>query len=168
MLSRPRVSRRESRASRRTNPARLARPSDLLPFLFPALVAFAGCEQREAPRESDGQPASAAEATGAAYGLPPFVGKIWRSTSRKQPPGSIRIFLPNKTMLMDSCYETYRIVEWGVISEDTIRWREDAVPVEARYAQPTEYSLRFTIAGQNEAENYVLADEPYVCPDMPR
>lgn len=131
-----------------------------------ALVALTGCERSQQQAASSTPPPE--PEAGADYGLPPFVGKIWRSTSLKHAPGTIRIFLPNGTMLMDSCFETYRIVEWGVISEDTIRWREELVPIEARYTQPNEYSLRLTIKGRDEDEVFVLVDEPYVCPDMPR
>ena len=132
-----------------------------------ALLALSGCEQPQSP--SAGAAPSPPEAqTGTDYALPPFVGRIWMSTTFGRPRGSIRIFLPDKTLLMDSCFETYRIAEWGVISEDTIRWREDVVPIEARYVQPTKDSLRLKIKGQDEEETYVAADVPFVCPDMPR
>ena len=90
------------------------------------------------------------------------------STTWGQPRGSIRIFLPNKTLLMDSCFETFRIVEWGMVSEDTIRWREDVVPVEAKFTQPTPATLRLKIAGIEEEQTYAVAEVPYLCPDMPR
>ena len=132
-----------------------------------AAAALTACEPHE-PAAPTAQ-APAAEATaGADYGLPSFVGKVWMSTTFGQPRGSIRIFLPDNTLLMDSCFETYRIVEWGVISEDTIRWREDTVPIQAKYTQPTPGSLTLKIAGSDEAETYVAASVPYLCPDMPR
>ena len=126
-------------------------------------AALNGCNQRPAATTPPQPPR-----TGADYALPAFVGKIWMSTTRGQPLGSIRIFLPDKTLLMDSCFETFRIVEWGVISEDTIRWREDAIPIEAQYVQPTADPLHLRIAGISEEETYVTASVPYVCPDMPR
>jgi hypothetical protein len=130
-------------------------------------AALSGCEQPEPAAPAAQTPAGDAEA-GADYGLPPFVGKIWMSTTFGQPRGSMRIFLPDNTLLMDSCFETYRIVEWGVISEDTIRWREDTVPVQAQYTQRTPDSLTLKIAGADEVQTYVEASVPYVCPDMPR
>src|SRR5512145_3330148 len=98
------------------------------------LIALSGCEP---PQKAATAPQEATQPGGADYGLPSFVGKLWMTATYGQPRGSIRIFLPDKTLLMDSCFETYRIVEWGVVSENTIRWREDTVPVEAQYEQPT-------------------------------
>ena len=34
---------------------------------------------------------------------PPFVGKIWRSTDPSAAPGSLRVFLPDGTLVMVSC-----------------------------------------------------------------
>lgn len=109
---------------------------------------------------------SASESTGAA--LPAFVGKTWMSMDRGQPLGTILIFLPDKSLLMDSCFETFRVVEWGVVSADTIRWREDAIPIQARWSQPTPDSLTLKIAGMDETRTFVAASVPYLCPDMPR
>ena len=137
-----------------------ARSARVLAILASA-AALDGCNQRTAVPPP---PAT----TGADYALPAFVGKVWMSTTRGQPLGSIMIFLPDKTLLMDSCFETFRIAEWGVISEDTIRWREDAIPIEAQYVQPTRDSLQLRIAGMSAEQTYVSASVPYVCPDMPR
>jgi hypothetical protein len=139
-----------------------ARSARVLAILAGA-AAFTGCNQRAAPPPPE-RPAT----TGADYALPAFVGKVWMSTTRGKPLGSIMIFLPDKTLLMDSCFETFRIAEWGVISEDTIRWREDAIPIEAQYVQPTEDSLQLKIAGMSDDQTYMSASVPYVCPDMPK
>src|SRR5688572_6277005 len=85
------------------------------------ILALSGCEQPQ--QTATAIPETATEPGGADYGLPSFVGKIWMTATYGQPRGSVRIFLPDKTLLMDSCFETYRIVEWGVVSENTIRWR---------------------------------------------
>jgi hypothetical protein len=139
-----------------------ARSARVLAILAGA-AAFTGCTQRAAPPPPE-RPAT----IGADYALPAFVGKVWMSTTRGKPLGSIMIFLPDKTLLMDSCFETFRIAEWGVISEDTIRWREDAIPIEAQYVQPTEDSLQLKIAGMSAEQTYMSASAPYVCPDMPK
>ena len=137
-----------------------------LAFGAAMLLALSGCEQ---PQQASTRSADAAsEPTGADYGLPPFVGKIWMTATYGQPRGSIRIFLPDKTLLIDSCFETFRIVEWGVISENTIRWREDTVPVEAQYELPTPDRLILRIAGVEEQQTYVAASAPYVCPETSR
>jgi hypothetical protein len=139
-----------------------------LPLAFGAamILALSGCEQPQQASTRSGDTAS--PSTGADYGLPSFVGKIWMTATFGQPRGSIRIFLPDKTLLLDSCFETFRIVEWGVVSENTIRWREDTVPVEAQYELPTPDRLILRIAGIEEEQTYVAASAPYVCPDMPR
>ena len=130
------------------------------------IFALSGCEQ---PQQAATAPQEAATESGdAEYGLPSFVGRIWMTATYGQPRGSVRIFLPDKTLLMDSCFETYRIVEWGVVSENTIRWREETVPVEAQFEQPTPDRLILKIAGLDEEQTYVAASAPYVCPDMPR
>jgi len=126
-------------------------------------AALSACDHRSA-EAPPAQPAT----KGADYALPAFVGKVWMSTTRGKPLGSIRIFLPDHTLLMDSCFETFRIAEWGVISDDTIRWREDAIPIEAQYVQPTQDSLQLRISGMAAEETYVAASVPFVCPDMPR
>jgi hypothetical protein len=43
---------------------------------------------------------------------PPFVGKTWMSSDSSAAPGTIRIFLPDGTLVMDSCGETYRLARW--------------------------------------------------------
>ena len=61
---------------------------------------------------------------------PEFVGKVWISTTPGAPLGSIMIFMPDRTLVMDSCFETYRLSKWGVAGE-RIRWLEDTIPIEA-------------------------------------
>lgn len=85
------------------------------------------------------------------------------STTRGHAPGAIRVFLPDKTVLLGSCTEGYRIADWGVISADTIRWRESAIPIEAQYSQPSKDALRLKIVGIDREETYVAASAPYVC-----
>jgi hypothetical protein len=95
-----------------------------------------------------------------------FIGRVWRSTERSSPLGSIVVFLPDRTLLMDSCFETYRISQWGVAG-DRIRWLEDRVPIEAEVVTPTadELTLR---SGNGREHRYVAITDPYTCPDMPR
>jgi hypothetical protein len=145
----------------------MSRAAFLIALSGAAALTFglSGCDAERTPAEP-AQTSSAA--SGSDYGLPSFVGKIWMSATFGQPRGSVRIFLPDKTLLIDSCFETYRIVEWGVVSENTIRWREDTVPVEATYEQPAPDRLTLKVAGLDEKQAYVAASAPYVCPDMPR
>lgn len=129
-----------------------------------ALLALAACGNASNP------PPAAAGTAPAVDQLPAngaFIGRVWLSTKPGRPPGSMIVFLPNRSLIMDSCFETYRISEWGVMG-DRIRWREDSIPIEASVSLPGPDELTLTIVGQNEAQTYIAASVPYVCPDMPK
>ncbi|WP_129776059.1 hypothetical protein [Peristeroidobacter soli] len=98
---------------------------------------------------------------------PRFIGKIWMSTTLGHPRGTMMIFLPDRSLLMDSCFETYRISKWGA-EGDRIRWIEDTIPIEGTLSMPSDHELNLTIAGQDKVQSYVIATVPFVCPDMPR
>jgi hypothetical protein len=98
---------------------------------------------------------------------PRFIGKAWVSTTPGHSRGSLLIFLPDRSLLMDSCFETYRISKWGAAG-DRIRWIEDTIPIEATVSMQDENNLRLQIVGQDNVQSYVTATVPYVCPDMPR
>lgn len=80
-----------------------------------ACVLAAACRSPSADRQA--RPASPA--------APSFVGTIWISTDPSAAPGTLRIFLPDGTLLMDSCGETYRLARWQAIDERRIEWHED-------------------------------------------
>jgi hypothetical protein len=96
-----------------------------------------------------------------------FVGTVWISTTFGRPLGSMMIFMPDRTLVMDSCFETYRLSKWGVV-QDRIRWLEDTIPIEASVELPNPNQLTLRIAGRDDAQTFVKASIPYVCPDMPR
>lgn len=98
---------------------------------------------------------------------PRFIGKIWVSTTPGHSRGSLLIFLPDRSLLMDSCFETYRISKWGA-DGDRIRWIEDTIPIQATLSMLDENNLSLQLAGQDRVQTYVTASVPYVCPDMPR
>jgi hypothetical protein len=98
---------------------------------------------------------------------PRFIGRIWVSTTPGHSRGTLMIFLPDRTLLMDSCFETYRVSKWGA-EGDRIRWIEDAIPIEAIVSMPNENELRLRLAGQDRVQSFVVATVPTVCPDMPR
>lgn len=98
---------------------------------------------------------------------PRFIGKIWVSTTPGHARGSLMVFLPDRSLLMDSCFETYRISKWGAAG-DRIRWIEDTIPIEATLSMPNDDELRLQIAGLDNVQSFVTATVPYVCPDMPR
>ena len=137
-----------------------------------ALLLLCGCNQQESrpPAAQTAAQAPAAPTQSAADGetMPPFVGRIWLSITAGDPRGSIVVFLPDKSMLRDSCFETYRVAEWGIISDTRIRWREDTIPIEAEFSQPTANELILKPVGTSRQQNYVAISVPYVCPSMPR
>jgi hypothetical protein len=96
-----------------------------------------------------------------------FIGRVWISTTRGRPAGSMLIFLADRSLVMDSCFETYRVSRWGVAG-DRIRWLEDTIPIEADVSLPGPDELRLHIVGQEQPDLYVTASIPYVCPDMPK
>jgi hypothetical protein len=99
---------------------------------------------------------------------PDFVGKVWISTTPGKPLGSMLIFMPDRTLVMDSCFETYRLSKWGVAGE-RIRWLEDSsIPIEASVDMPRPNQLILRVAGQDQDQSFTTASVPYVCPDMPR
>lgn len=98
---------------------------------------------------------------------PAFVGKVWISTTPGKPLGSMLIFMPDRTLVMDSCFETYRLSKWGIAGEH-IRWLEDSIPIEAAVEMPRPHELILRLAGQDHDQSFITATVPYVCPDMPR
>jgi uncharacterized lipoprotein YbaY len=100
--------------------------------------------------------------------VPGFVGRTWLSTDADAAPGTLRIFLADGTLLMDSCGETYRLVTWRSPRPGRIEWSEDGARVEAEVTEPrtTELQLRLRLrGGGTRDERYRLATVPYVCPD---
>lgn len=128
-------------------------------------LMLAGCGSDAPPAAP---PATASTAEGDA--LPAngaFIGKVWISTTPGHALGEMVVFLPDRSLLMDSCFETYRISGWGVAG-DNIRWLEDSIPIEAKVSLPSPDELTLQIVGQERAKTYVSASVPYVCPDMPK
>lgn len=138
-----------------------------------ALFGVTACGKQEtAPQTAPPPPPPSAAQLSEADELgqpadPRFIGKIWVSTTPGHARGTMMIFLPDRSLLMDSCFETYRISKWGAQGE-RIRWIEDTIPIEATISMPSENELNLQLAGQDKVQSYVTATVPYVCPDMPR
>jgi hypothetical protein len=96
-----------------------------------------------------------------------FVGRTWLSTDPSAPPGTLRIFLADGTLLMDSCGETYRLAKWRTLRPRRIAWIEDGARIEAEVSQPRagELRLRLHLRSEIKDERYRLAKVPFVCPD---
>jgi hypothetical protein len=132
--------------------------------LMPTTLLLTACGQRTAaPRQAPtapaapiGQPAD-----------PSFIGRVWQDTTPGSPRGSIIIFLPDRTLVQDSCFETFRLSKWGA-EGNLIRWQEDTLPIEAEISRPGPEELILKLRGQEREKSFVSASVPYVCPDMPR
>lgn len=102
-----------------------------------------------------------------ARGAQGFVGRTWRSTDVTAPAGTLRIFLADGTLVMDSCGETYRLVKWRSLGRGRIEWTEDGARIQADVSQPRpgELRLRLQLRREIRDERYRLATVPFVCPD---
>jgi hypothetical protein len=98
---------------------------------------------------------------------PYFVGTTWVSTDPSAAPGTLRIFLADGTLVMDSCGETYRLARWQVVDERRIAWEEDGARIDADVAQPTPdtFRLQLHLVDGIKQETYRRATVPFVCPD---
>lgn len=127
-------------------------------FLIVCALA-AGCRNSSAARQQTGTATPEAPAA--------FVGKVWTSMDQSAPLGTLRIFLPDGTMVMDSCFETYRIARWRNIDERRIEWQEDTARIEAEVAQanPGQLRLRLQLVSEVKVEDYRLVQVPFLCPE---
>ncbi len=128
-----------------------------------ALLLLAACAPEPPEAEPEASPAASAPD-------PSFAGRVWIRADSSGLPGVMRIFLADGTLLLDSCWETYRLASWRMLSDSTLAWSEDGMEIEARVLGADEESLRLRLAlvdGPHE-ESYRPAPVPFVCPDMPR
>lgn len=129
-------------------------------MLIAAMFTLAAC----------GRPPDAPAPAAAQRDEPPnkdFIGRVWIATTPGAARGSMLIFLPDRSLLMDSCFETYRISQWGVAGDNS-RWLEDTIPIEAHVTLPSRNEMTLRIAGRDRDQTYVAASVPYLCPDLPR
>ena len=125
-------------------------------LLLLALIPLLGCQPAAPPA-----PVAAA---------PSFTGKVWVQTD-SDLPGVMRVFFADGTLVMDSCWETYRLAQWRQVSEGSLVIVEDGqeIPTEILDAPANELRLRLTlVGGEKKDETYRPAKVPFVCPDMPR
>jgi hypothetical protein len=138
-----------------------------------AMLALGACGgDSQPPPVSPPAAAQPPSPTGAAPGNdepanPAFIGRIWRSSTPGNALGTIVIFLPDRTMLMDSCFETFRVTKWGVAGNH-IRWLEDTIPIEAEVITPSPNELTLRIPGHDRDQTYVAMTDPWTCPDIPK
>ena len=99
-----------------------------------------------------------------------FVGHAWTRADEAAPRGTLFIFLPDGTLLQDSCFETHRLSRWTSLADGTLRWEEDGAAITATVVEATDdaFVLRLDLVGGAEERRFVRAAVPYVCPDFPR
>lgn len=133
----------------------------LLLLLLATLPACRPAEEAPAPAATP--PPATSEAS------PELTEKIWIRTDPAAPVGEMRSFLPDGTLLMDSCWETYRLVRWSQ-SGQTLTWDEDGMEIRAEIVSLTaqELHLRLNLVDGPKDERYQPATVPFTCPDMPR
>lgn len=100
----------------------------------------------------------------------PLVNKVWVLQGEDASPGAMQIFLPDGTLVSDSCWETYRLSKWQQVSETAISWEEDGVTINADISSLTadELVLSLKLGNDVQEQRFVPATVPTVCPDMPR
>lgn len=99
-----------------------------------------------------------------------IVDRVWVSTDKTDPPGEMRIFLSDGTLVSDSCWETYRLSRWHIEAGGIIVWHEDTAEIKAKILESNDATLKLRldlIDGTKQA-TYTAASVPYVCPDMPK
>ena len=132
---------------------------------------IAGCAPpQETTPTSTNTPGLPATASGLAAG--PLVSTVWRITNPAgRPLGSFYLFLPNGTLVMTSCVETYRLATWRAEETDRLTIAEDpTVSYTADILALREDSLRLRLNLRSEQVELAFepAQAPFVCPDLPR
>jgi hypothetical protein len=98
-----------------------------------------------------------------------LTGRVWMRVDSTGLPGIMRVFLPDSTLLVDSCWETYRLAPWQRGPDSMLTWNEDGIDVAAQVVElgPDALVLRLHLPGGSQEERYRAATTPYLCPDMP-
>lgn len=133
-------------------------------------AGLAGCRAPEAPAAPEPAPAPAAAAAPSPAPEDPLTQTVWVRADQPDLPGGMRIFLPNGTLVTDSCWETYRLVSWERTGDQALRWNEDGKDIEAEVVSLSaqELTLRLKLIDGPHEERYQAATVPFTCPDMPR
>lgn len=97
-----------------------------------------------------------------------LVNRVWMQEQADRP-GVIRTFLSDGTLLIDSCWETFRLERWHR-DGDSVVWTEDTAEIRADIVSLTdaELVLDLQLTGGVERRSLVAAKVPYLCPDVPK
>jgi len=143
-------------------------------FTAVLLLAACGCSAPDPDAAAVGDTNTAQPTAASAPSAPPaalpFTDKVWVRSDSTELPGVMRVFLSDGTLVMDSCWETYRLAKWRALPDGAVAWEEDGAEIQARVVEASEtvLVLRLELVGGATEERYRKAEVPYVCPDMPR
>lgn len=100
----------------------------------------------------------------------PLINKVWVMQGDAASPGAMQIFLPDGTLVSDSCWETYRLSKWQQVSDTAISWEEDGMTINADISSLTadELVLSLKLGKDVVEQRFAPAVVPTVCPDIPR
>jgi hypothetical protein len=138
--------------------------------VFLLILCLPGCRAPERSAETPSPPATAmASAPGSeAQGGDALVNRVWVRADPGGPPGELRIFLSDGTLVQDSCGEVYALRTWRRVSADDIVFVED-VEIPARIVALNQDELRLSLSlmdGTRQEVSYKRAQVPYICPDL--
>ena len=96
--------------------------------------------------------------------------RAWIRSDSTGLPGVMLIFLRDGTLLMDSCWVTYRLARWARGSGNQVSWNEDGQDIRAEVLSLSdqELTVRLNLPGGAEDQHYKAAATAYVCPEMRR
>ncbi|MBI1391764.1 MAG: hypothetical protein GC152_03380 [Alphaproteobacteria bacterium] len=135
------------------------------------LLAAAALTLAMASAACSGAPQDAGQDAGQADSGAGFENRVWmQDDAASGRPGVMRVFLSGGSLIMDSCWETYRLAAWRRIDADTIAWDEDGVEIVAGVAAPEDGRLMLTLKLRGGEETMALGEAaaPYLCPDVPK
>ncbi len=128
-------------------------------ILAVTLWSAAACQQAPSASTAEAAPA------------PGVAGRAWVSNDVADAPGTVRVFLSDGTLIMDSCVEGYRLTTWRATGPSSVEWDEDTARIEAEILEASADALRLRLTlrgGEARDETYRPATVPFVCPDLPR
>lgn len=141
-----------------------------LSWILLLAVACYGCRPSSPANDPDGNADATRDRHGSSVSAtPPWVGRVWINSDPTERPGVMRIFLADGTLVMDSCWETYRLASWQAVTDSVVVWQEDTAEIRAHLELGAErLQMRLILGRDTLVEQYHVASVPYVCPEMMR
>lgn len=94
-----------------------------------------------------------------------FEDRVWREVNPEAPPGAIRAFLSDGTMLTADCDGGYRMSPWRRVDAVTLVWEDGGAPIRAEIAAigPRELALVLDPEGAAIPLAFQRAEAPLTC-----